>query len=75
MFCGVGIYFDFIIVRAENTVSHKHTTKGQDVLGAISEVVGNSVLIPSQNSINNFSLKCKSATKQHFLKKANILRI
>ena len=50
-------YFDFII-SAENTTLHKYTVQnGRKMFRAILEIVGSSVLIPSQNSLDNFKNK------------------
>lgn len=51
MFFRVGQYFDFIIVNAENGILYKYLVQnGKNVLIDISEVIGNSILIPGQNS-------------------------
>ena len=55
MFSRVAQYFDFIVINAENTTLHKYTVQnGRSMFRAISEIVGNSVLIPSQYSLNDF---------------------
>lgn len=40
-------YFDFTVVSAENSISHTYVVQNE----AISEVVGNSVLVSSQRSL------------------------
>ena len=55
MFFRVDQYFDFIIVSAENTTLHKYIAQNvRSIFRAISEIVGNPVLVPSQKSINWF---------------------
>lgn len=55
VFFKVDRYFGFAI-NAENATLHKHTEQNsRRVFRTISETVGNSVLIPSQNSFNEFS--------------------
>lgn len=50
-----GFFFFFIIVSAENAVLHKYIVQNsRSMLGAISEIVGNSVLILSPNLLNDF---------------------
>ena len=52
-FCRVDRLFDFINANAENAASHKYVVQnGRSMFRAISESVGNSVLIQSQNSFN-----------------------
>ena len=47
----------FFRVDAENAVLHKYIVQNSgSMLGAISEIVGNSVLIPSPNLLNDFLL-------------------
>lgn len=64
MFFRVNQYFDFIIVNAENTTSHKCIIQNdRSMLRAPFKTIGNSVLIIGQNSCNDFfSVKFKSAT-------------
>lgn len=48
-------YFDFIIVSTENATSHKYIVQnGRSIFRTTSEIVGNSVLILSQNSLSGF---------------------
>lgn len=49
VFCSVNQYFAFRITNAMNT-SHKYCS----AKWTISEIVGNSVLYPSQNPFNKF---------------------
>lgn len=50
MFIGVDHWFDLVINNAENTTTHKHIEQHSGrMFGAISEVVGNSVLIPNHS--------------------------
>lgn len=52
-----------MITGAENVPSHKHTAQnGRSIVRAISDIsdaVGNSVLIPNQNSLDDFFFKVK----------------
>ena len=51
----VGQYFDFIVVNDENANPHKLVIKqGRTMFRAISQLAGNSGLIPIQNSLNTF---------------------
>lgn len=56
-------YFSFMITGAENVPSHKYTAQnGRSTIRAISDIsdaVGNSVLIPNQNSLDDFFFKVK----------------
>jgi hypothetical protein len=53
MFFRVDRYFGFVIINSENSTLHKHIEQSsQSVFRTISEAVGNSVLIPCQNSFN-----------------------
>lgn len=57
-----GGYFRFIIIQTENAASHKYTAQTTGVVRAIPEIVGNSMLIPSQDSFNRFFfMRLKSA--------------
>ena len=62
--------FDFTIINAKSAVLLKYwVQKIADVLRDVSEIVGNSVLIPSQNSLNilvYFKLNSNQQLKQHF---------
>ena len=56
VFFRVDQYFDFIIVNAMDTTSHKCVVQsGRNIFAASSEIVGHYVLIPSQNPLSNFS--------------------
>lgn len=51
----VGEYFDFTVASAKNPASYKYIVQNsRHVLRDISEIVGNSVLTPSQNLFSNF---------------------
>lgn len=53
-FLSIDQYFRLVIFNAENSTLLKHIMQnGRSVFRAISEIVGNSILIPSQNSLNN----------------------
>lgn len=54
-FFKVDRYFAFIMVSAENSALQKFVVhNSRRILKAISEIVGNSVLIPKQNSLTLF---------------------
>lgn len=54
------IYFDFVIVNAENNASQRYTVQNVQsmVWAAISEIIGNSDLIPIPNSFNSLWCVC-----------------
>lgn len=55
VFFRVDGFFFFIVVNAENAVLHKYIVQNsRSMLGAISEIVGNSVLILNPNLLNDF---------------------
>lgn len=48
-------HFDFVVSEAENIASHKYTTQhGRKTFRPASEIVGDSIQIPSQNSFKYF---------------------
>ena len=50
MFLYINWYFDFIIINVENDASSKYVVQnGRSLFRAISEIVGNSILIKHQN--------------------------
>ena len=52
-------YCDLICVKAEKVTSHKYVVlNGRRTFNAISAIVGNSVLVPIQNSVKDFFGKC-----------------
>lgn len=58
----IDLHFNCIIANAEDTISHEYIVQyGGSVFMPISETVGNSLLIPCQNSLG--LLKLKPATQ------------
>jgi hypothetical protein len=58
-------YFDFITVNAENLTSLRHRVQnGRSMVRGISNFAGNSVVLPSQNSSNDFFFMTIKPTTQ-----------
>jgi hypothetical protein len=66
VFFGVDWYFDFIIVSTENVTLHKHIVQNnRSMFRDMLEILGNSTLIPSQNSSNGVCVcVCVCETQQ-----------
>lgn len=68
---------DSVIANVENTTLHKYTVyNGRSVWGVISEIVGNSFLLWSQNSFNIIFYETKVSNSNTILKikQSNIIQ-